>query len=67
MCLGIDALADEIVTQAAERPSQDGRPFELTLNVRHSLRQFAERIDEVYSIEVRAWQSRKRPMVCPRN
>jgi len=54
MDLDIDALTNEIVGQSlAQLP--EGREHELKIEVRHSLRQLATRIDEGYSIEVRAF------------
>jgi hypothetical protein len=54
MDLDIDALTNELVGQAAAK-LQEGRPFELKVEVKRSLRQLAKRIDEGYSIEVRAF------------
>jgi hypothetical protein len=54
MSLDIDALTNELVGQAtAQLPK--GRPFELKVEVKRSLRQLAARIDEGYSVEVRAF------------
>ena len=54
MTLDIDALTNELLEQAtAQLP--DGRPFELKMDVKHSIRKLAKRIDEGYSIEVRSF------------
>jgi len=54
MALDIDALAGQLIDEAGDRVPE-GRRAELRLDVRHSLRQLADRIDEEYSIEVRAF------------
>lgn len=54
MDLDIQALTNEVVGQSlAQLP--EGRVNELKIEIRHSLRQLAKRIDEGYSIEVRAF------------
>jgi hypothetical protein len=54
MTLDIDALTNELVGQAtAQLPK--GRPYELKVDVKRSLRRLATRIDEGYSVEVRAF------------
>ena len=55
MEIDIDALANELVGQAAARFPEGGREYELKVEVKHSLRRLATRIDEGYSIEVRAF------------
>jgi hypothetical protein len=52
--IDIDALTNELVGQAVAR-LPEGRPFELQIAVKRSLRKLAKRIDEGYSIEVRAF------------
>lgn len=54
MEIDIDALANELVGQAAAH-LPEGRSFELTIDVKRSIRKLAKRIDEGYSIEVRAF------------
>jgi hypothetical protein len=54
MDIDIEALTNEIVGQSVAK-LPEGRPHELQIAVRHSLRQLATRIDEGYSIEVRAF------------
>jgi hypothetical protein len=54
MSLDIDALAQQLVKEAAHGLPQ-GRKNELRVEVRRSLVQLATRIDEGYSIEVRAF------------
>ena len=54
MDLDIQALTDKIVGQSLDK-LPEGREHELKVEVRHSLQQLAGRIDEGYSIEVRAF------------
>jgi hypothetical protein len=54
MEIDIDALAGELVGQAtAQLP--EGRTYELKMDVKRSVTRLAKRIDEGYSIEVRAF------------
>jgi hypothetical protein len=55
MSIDIDNLTNELVGQAREHLAQEGRPFEMKVEVKRSLTQLAKRIDEGYSIEVRAF------------
>ena len=54
MEIDINALTNELVGQATAR-LPEGRPNELRVEVKRSLRRLANRIDEGYSIEVRSF------------
>lgn len=54
MSIDIDAFAQELVAEVADRLPA-GREHELRIEVNRSLRRLARRIDEGYSIEVRAF------------
>jgi hypothetical protein len=54
MELDVDELAKTLVAEASDHLPA-GRSFEFEIDVRRSLRQLANRIDEGYSIEVRAF------------
>jgi hypothetical protein len=55
MSIDIDNSRTSLFGQAREHLAQEGRPFEMKVEVKRSLTQLAKRIDEGYSIEVRAF------------
>jgi hypothetical protein len=71
MSIDIGTLTEALLEEFGDRLGDDGRINDVRIEVRHSLNALANRIDEGYSIEIRAgsflrWRKARCPRAFPR-